>query len=92
MIGAVVAGSTGESLADVRAAAIAAGVPESQIDLLIRFLEGMNIEAVPLGLLEDMRASAERAEAAEEADNPADVAADAPRASDLIAVIAGAGR
>ena len=92
VIGAVVAGSTEESLADVRAAAIAAGVPESQIDLLIRFLEGMNIEAVPLGLLEDMRASAERAEAAEEADNPADVAADAPRASDLIAVIAGAGR
>ena len=92
VIGAVVAGSTAESLADVRAAAIAAGVPESQIDLLIRFLQDADIVSVPLGLLEDMRSSAVRAEAAEEADNPADVADEAPRASDLIAVIAGAGR
>lgn len=82
VIGAVIAGSTDESLADVRAAAIAAGVPESQIDLLIRFLEDADIVSVPLGLLEDMRAAA-----AADGD-----AADAPRASDLIAVVAGAGR
>ena len=92
VIDAVVAGSPEESLADVRAAAIAAGVPESQIDLLIRFLQDADIVSVPLGLLEDMHSSAVRAEAAEEAETPADVADEAPRASDLIAVIAGAGR